>query len=99
MTEETLKKWLQPIEDPEMKMSLVDLGLIYSVNVKDGNAKVEMTLTSPGCPVASMIVDQVKNRLIEHHEIKDASVELVWEPKWDPKTMASEEALEKMGIW
>lgn len=98
-TEAELKEWLKPIEDPEILMSLVDLGLIYTCDYVDGKVDVKMSLTSPGCPAADYMLDQVKKRLLEHPEVKDATVAIVWEPKWDPKTMASEEAKEKLGIW
>ena len=98
---EALKEWLRPIEDPEIQMSLVDLGLIYecSLDLVAGRAHVQMTLTSPGCPAADYLVDQVKKRVLEYPEIKEADVQLVFEPQWDPRTMASDEVKDKLGIW
>jgi metal-sulfur cluster biosynthetic enzyme len=99
-TSEELKEWIRPIEDPDIGMSLVDLGLIYEVAMnEDGIVNCKMTLTTPACPAAGYLVDQVKKRLEELPEVRHANVELVWEPKWDPKTMASDEAKEAMGIW
>lgn len=96
-----LKEWLRPIKDPEINVSLVDLGLIYEILVaEDGESlDVKMTLTTPTCPAAPVIVDQVKKRLEEYAGVKSAKVELVWEPKWDPKTMANEEGKDALGIW
>lgn len=97
---ESLKEWVRSVEDPELQISLVDLGLIYSVEeTAEKSWHLRMTLTSPGCPVAPMIIDQVKKRLEEHPDVDSAEVELVWEPKWDPKTMATDDGKEKMGIW
>lgn len=99
LNDQAIKEWLSPIEDPEIRMSLTELGLIYSAEFKDNKAEVQMTLTTPTCPAADYILKQVKDRLLEHEAIQDAEVKLVWQPKWDPKTMASEEAKEKLGIW
>ena len=102
LTSENLKEWLKPLQDPEIRMGLVDLGLIYQLDVVDlaaGKVDCVMTLTTPTCPAADYMVSQVKNRILEYPGVKDATVKLVFEPKWNPKTMASEEAKEKMGIW
>lgn len=95
-----LMDWIRPVQDPELFMSLVDLGLIYKAEEEEpGKVRVEMTLTSPGCPAADYMVHQVKERLLEHEKVNEADVEIVWEPKWDPKEMASEEAKDSLGIW
>ena len=100
VNEVSLKEWLKPLQDPELHMGLVDLGLIYECNVANPeDVRIKMTLTSPGCPAAAWMVEQVRARAAEHPEVKNVKVELVFEPKWDPKTMASEEAKEKLGIW
>jgi len=101
LTPEALKEWLRPIEDPEIFMSLVDLGLIYACDItpETGHVSIRMTLTSPGCPAAGYLVDQVQKRTMEYPGVKEAKVDLVFEPKWDPHTMASEEAKEKLGLW
>lgn len=100
LTPEALKEWTRPIEDPEMGFSLLDLGLIYECQIEDaGKVNVRMTLTTPACPAAGYIVQQVKERLMTYPGVTDAQVELVWEPKWDPKTMASDDVKDKLGIW
>ncbi|MCM0606484.1 MAG: DUF59 domain-containing protein [Xanthomonadaceae bacterium] len=98
-TQDELKEWLKPIQDPEILMSLVDLGLIYTCDFKEGKVDIKMSLTSPGCPAADYMVSEVKKRVLEYPGVTDATVAIVWEPKWDPKEMASEEAKEKLGIW
>ena len=100
MTKEELLDWLRPVEDPELFISIVDLGLIYEACIKaEGKVYIKMTLTSPGCPMGEYIVSSLKDRALEHKDIKEAEVELVWEPKWDPETMASEDAKDQMGLW
>ncbi len=100
LSDAELKEWLKPVEDPELHLSLVELGLIYQCDHEEaGSAKVKMTLTSPGCPAGDYLLSQVKTRLLEHAEVKTAEVEIVWEPKWDPQTMASDECKETLGIW
>ena len=99
ISQEALMDWVRPVQDPELFMSLVDLGLIYSIQFENGAAKMTMTLTSPGCPSAGYLVDELKKRLLEHPEIKDAEVTVVFEPKWDPRVMASDEVKDRLGIW
>lgn len=97
--QETLLEWLRPVEDPELFMSLVDLGLIYSITLEGAAATVKMTLTSPGCPAADQLVYEVKQRLLEYPGITSADVMVVFDPKWDPRVMASDEVKDKLGIW
>ncbi len=101
MKDEELLEWLRPVQDPEMLLSIVDLGLVYSAVFAEGKkgAQVEMTLTSPHCPVADSFVESVKKRLLEYPGLTDAGVKLVFEPRWDPKTMASDEVKDRLGIW
>ncbi len=101
MRDEELLEWLKPVQDPEMLLSIVDLGLIYSAVFAEGKtgAQVEMTLTSPHCPVADSFVESVKKRLLEYPGLTEAEVKLVFEPRWDPKTMASDEVKDRLGIW
>lgn len=94
-----LLEWLRPVQDPELFLSLVDLGLIYTVSIEGDKAHVKMTLTSPGCPSAGYLVDQIKNRLKEYPGVSDAEVQIVFDPKWDPRVMASDEVKDKLGIW
>ena len=94
-----LREWVQVVQDPEMKISIVDLGLVYGFHWKESILGVDLTLTSPACPMADQIVSELKSRLEEHPEVEKAEVNIVWEPKWDPAQMASEEAKEELGIW
>ena len=91
-TEEQLWEVLRQIEDPEILMSIVELGLIYYVKIDDeGLVTIDMTLTSPACPVGPMLQGQAYHLLTQLDGVEDVEVNLVWEPPWDPKTMASEE--------
>jgi len=99
-SEKELLDWLEPVQDPELFLSIVGLGLIYKCELSsEGKATVEMTLTSPGCPAGDMIVGDIRARLLEHPEVKDAEINIVWEPKWDPNEMATEDVKESLGIW
>jgi metal-sulfur cluster biosynthetic enzyme len=91
---------LRRVEDPELRMSVFDLGLIYDVDVTaDGFVTVSHTLTSPGCPVGPMIQGQIYHLLTQMPGVVDVEVNLVWDPPWDPRTMASEEVKLALGIW
>lgn len=98
-TKEGFLEWLSPIEDPELFLKLTDLGLIYEVTLNEGIAAVTMTLTSPGCPAADQLVYDVKSRMLSYPGVKEANVLVVFEPKWDPSTMASDEVKDRLGIW
>lgn len=88
---------LKQIPDPELNVSLVDLGLIYKVKVSKGKAKITMTLTSMGCPLFGMIQKTVEEKVGEIHTIDNVEVELVFEPAWSMDLM-SEEAKVKLGL-
>ena len=101
LTKEDVMLALKPIQDPELSISIVDLGLIYNVDFQNENKKilVEMTLTSPGCPVGPQLMAAVHTKAAAIEGVEDAEVKLVWTPKWDPKIMASEEAKDQLGIF
>ena len=101
LTKDDVMNALKPIQDPELSISIVDLGLIYGVDILNEGKKVlvEMTLTSPACPVGPQLMAAVHTKAGTLPGIEDAEVKLVWTPKWDPKTMASEEAKDTLGIF
>jgi len=100
-TKEQILEVLKPIQDPELNISIVDLGLIYNVNFENDGKKIviDMTLTSPGCPVGPQLMAAVHTKAAGISGIEDAEVKLVWTPKWDPKIMASEDAKDQLGIF
>ncbi len=90
MVEDKIRKALEKVMDPELGVSIVDLGLIYDVRYEKGEAEVEMTLTSPGCPLAPEIDNKIKEALKNVTEIKKLRVELVWDPPWSRDLMSDE---------
>ena len=89
---------LQKIYDPEIPVNIYELGLIYGIDVKpDNTVYVKMTLTAPACPVAGTLPGEVERRIEEIPEVKNATVELVWEPPWS-RDMMSEAALLTLGM-
>jgi metal-sulfur cluster biosynthetic enzyme len=101
ITEQEVLEKLRPIQDPEVHISIVDLGLIYGVDVGEEGKKlnVRMTLTSPMCPVGPELVAMVKATAESIDEVDEATVEMVWKPAWDPKEMATDDAKDMLGIW
>jgi len=95
-----LVKRYKNIYDPEIPVNIFDLGLIYSVELEENNnytyAHVEMTLTSPSCPVAESLVEQVRYVTQSLEQVDEAYVKLVFNPPWDPQMM-SDDAKEIMG--
>lgn len=73
---------LYDIDDPEMPISIVDLGLIYGVAIDDGHARVDMTLTYTGCPARDMLQETVRKRVAAVEGVDDAELRLVWSPEW-----------------
>ena len=83
---------VKKIYDPEIPVNIYELGLIYDIKIdKKNNVKVNMTLTSPNCPVAESLPKEVKDSIMEIKEVNKVDLELVWEPPWD-KSMMSEAA-------
>ena len=83
---------IKKIYDPEIPVNIYDLGLIYDVKVdKENVEEIKMTLTTPNCPVAESLPKEVEDSVKGINEVKDAKLELVWEPPWD-KSMMSEAA-------
>lgn len=85
VNEEGARNALRQVKDPELDMNIVELGLVYDVEVDDGAVRVRMTLTSPGCPAGPMITNDVYRVLRAFEGVKDVNVEIVWEPYWTPE--------------
>jgi FeS assembly SUF system protein len=86
---------LKTVRDPEIPVNLVDLGLIYELIVnKDGVVYVEMTLTTPACPVAGALPGQVRDAIASVPGVQDARVKLIWSPPWTKDRMSEEAKLE-----
>ncbi|MBX9666254.1 MAG: metal-sulfur cluster assembly factor [Candidatus Obscuribacterales bacterium] len=98
LQEDVVRENLRTVVDPELGISIVDLGLIYDVKVDDSNVNVKMTLTSPACPLGATIQAQAHTAVQKLPWVKEIKIELVWSPRWDPRTMSSEEAQMQLGI-
>ncbi|MFQ6019936.1 MAG: metal-sulfur cluster assembly factor [Dehalococcoidia bacterium] len=98
VTEELVREALKEVYDPELNYNIIDLGLIYNIEVgEDGVVHLLMTLTSPGCPVGPAIVEQINESVMILPGVKDTHVELTFDPLWNPDKM-SEEAKADLGI-
>ncbi len=107
LTEEDIRTALRDVNDPELPVNIVDLGLVYRVDLRpDPDApgllprqrvEVDMTMTTQACPAHEIILEQVRNRLGGVRELSGVQVNLVWEPAWTPDRI-SPEAQKKLGI-
>lgn len=89
---------LKTIYDPEIPVDIYELGLIYEVKIdKDNNVVIDMTLTSPNCPVAESMPKEVEEKVAAYEGINSAKVNIVFDPPWD-KSMMSEEAMLELGF-
>lgn len=95
--EEQIREALKKVLDPELGIDIVSLGLIYDIRFEDGEAEIDLTLTSPGCPLAPVIDSEVKKTVAEIKEVKSLRVELIWDPPWS-KELISEEVRAELGI-
>lgn len=97
LTKDSIYDVLRTIPDPELGISIVDLGLIYDVTIEKGIVTVNMTLTTIGCPLFSLISDPIKMGIKQIKGVKNVIVDLTFEPPWTPEKM-SEEAKIQMGF-
>jgi metal-sulfur cluster biosynthetic enzyme len=91
---------LSEIQDPEMPVNLVDLGVIYAVEERDGIVGVDLTFTAMGCPASEFILDDVRERLMREPGVKEVRVQVVWDPPWTVArmTQAGRDSLEAWGL-
>ena len=86
---------IKKIYDPEIPVNIYELGLIYGINVdKDNNVKIDMTLTSPNCPVAEELPNEVKTNIMKIDGVDDVNLKLVWDPPWTKEKMSEAAQLE-----
>lgn len=97
VTMEEIVKALKECYDPEIPVNVWDLGLIYDVSVDGEKVHVKMTLTAPGCPMHTFISQEVKEKLQSISGVREATVEVVWDPPWSPDKM-SPQAKVQLGI-
>jgi metal-sulfur cluster biosynthetic enzyme len=100
LSEDLVRERLKDVFDPEIHMSIMELGLVYDVDIKDdGEVLVTYTLTSPGCPLGPVIDGQIQDVLIDLPGVKKVTGKLTFSPPWDPRTMASDDVKMQLGIW
>ena len=97
VSEQDVMKALKKCYDPEIGINLVDLGLIYDVQVKNDKVYIKMTLTTPGCPMHAFMVNDVEKNIKKLKGVKGVKVDLIWDPPWTPDRM-SKEAKKKLGF-
>ncbi|HZC06848.1 MAG TPA: metal-sulfur cluster assembly factor [Ktedonobacterales bacterium] len=89
---------LRDVTDPEIPISLVDLGMIVAVDLRDGVAHITMTLTAMGCPATEYITDDIRARLLKEPGIREVEIEIVWDPVWS-KARLSDDGIDAMRAW
>jgi metal-sulfur cluster biosynthetic enzyme len=89
-TKEQVTDALRVVEDPELGMDIVDLGLVYDVAVEGPKVRVEYSLTSMGCPVGPMIEEQIRETVAEMDGVEEVETELTWSPPWTPEKMSDD---------
>ena len=82
---DTVRQALRQVKDPELDMNIVDLGLVYDVEVDGGLVRINMTLTSPGCPAGPMITNDIYKVVRALEGVQDVDIDIVWEPYWTPE--------------
>lgn len=95
--EERLITMLKTVYDPEIPVNIYDLGLIYNIDIDNGNVTIDMTLTAPNCPAADFIMEDVRMKTESVEGVRSVKVNLVFEPEWD-RDMMSEEAKLELGM-
>lgn len=96
-TEKQVLSKLKEVLDPEVGINVVDLGLIYGVEVAKGTITIRMTFTTPACPLLGYLVNSVESKVKELKDVKEVKVQFVWEPRWTPERM-SPEAKKQLGL-
>ncbi len=90
LTAEAVTEALKDVYDPEIPVNIVDLGLIYSVEVNEGEVEIDMTLTAQGCGMGPYIAQQAEWRVAEMDDVEDVRVNLVWDPPWSPENITED---------
>lgn len=98
LTEEAVLEQLKGVVDPELGINLVDLGLVYGIDIEGGQVRIRMTLTAMGCPLAFVVNQMVDQAVRQLPGVESVEVEIVWDPPWTPDRM-SEEARALLGFW
>jgi metal-sulfur cluster biosynthetic enzyme len=99
-SEERIWSALAEINDPEMPINLVDLGLVYGIALEDRTVRVRLTFTAMGCPASDMIIGDIRERLLAEPGVDEVLIDVVWDPPWSSSRMTAEgrEALRAWGL-
>ena len=95
---EALRNALREVNDPELPISVVDMGLIVALEWQDGVVSLKLTFTAMGCPAMEMILDDIRARLLQEPGVERIDIEIVWEPPWTPARM-TEEGRDTLRMW
>jgi metal-sulfur cluster biosynthetic enzyme len=96
--EERLWAALKEVEDPELAISVVDMGLIVDLHAVGARVDIKITFTAMGCPAMDMIIDDVRSRLLAEHDVSEVDVEVVWSPVWT-KSRLTPEGKDRLMAW
>lgn len=98
--EARLLEALRDVQDPEMPVSIVDLGMVYGIRHRGRRVEVDLTFTAMGCPAADFILEDVRERLLREPDVEEVAVNVVWDPPWTAGrlTPAGREALRMWGL-
>lgn len=99
VNEELVRERLKDVMDPELQMSIMELGLVYGVEIEDAKVKVIYTLTSPACPLGPVIEGQIQSAVMDMPGVKEVDTEMTMTPPWDPRIHASDDVKMQLGIW
>jgi len=89
---------LRDVMDPELPVSVVDMGLIVDLTMTDGKVALKLTFTAMGCPATDFIMDDIRERLLREPDVHEVKIEVVWDPVWT-KARLSEEGIDIMRTW
>ena len=98
VSEESVLEKIKEIIDPDMGINIVDMGLIYEVDIDDTTVDIKMTLTSPGCPAGGQIINGAQHVTQQLDGVEEVNIEVVWNPRWTSELM-SEDAKDELGIF
>ena len=98
--EARLRDALRDVEDPEMPVNIVDLGMVYGISLVQGVATVRLTFTAMGCPASEMILEDIRDRLLREPDVAEVRVDVVWDPPWSARRLTPEgrDALQLWGL-
>ena len=98
VSEDVVFEAVKEIIDPEVGINIVDMGLIYGVDIEDETVNITMTLTSPGCPAGGQLINGTQHVTQQLEGVEEVNVNVVWTPRWTPEMM-TEEAKDELGIF